>query len=128
MRSSKRGHELGFVGAIEIIKNFRHSLMRVAAIGARQIAHELVAQSPFDIVENVFLHRLHTQHACDNFHRKAFRQLRQHARGVVGLDLGDHDRDRLRIFVLQIGGENGFIDVGQLVPHRACRRGREYLP
>ena len=51
----------------------------------------------------------------------------QHAGGVLGLDLGQHHRDGLRVFVLQIVGEHRLVHVAELVPHGAARRAADLL-
>ncbi len=94
--------------------------MRVAALGARQVAHELGLEGRFDLLQHVLLHGVHAQHAGDDIDAEIARQLGQHARGMIGLQLGQDDGDRLRIFVLQIAGEHAFADIGQLVPHGAA--------
>ena len=42
--------------------------------------------------------------------------------GVVGVDLGEHHGDGLRVLVLQIVGEHVFLHVGELLPHVAAGR------
>ena len=123
----QRGEEAVLGLAVEIVEDLRHHFMGVALRGARQIRHEFDAQGLFDLVENVLLHRFHAQHALHHFEGELLRQGAEHAGGVLGLDLGQHHRDGLRIFVLQIVGENGFVHVGELVPHGAAGRTADFL-
>jgi hypothetical protein len=41
---------------------------------------------------------------------------------VFRLDLREDDGDRLRVLVLEVVGEHHFVDVAELVPHRAAGR------
>ena len=123
----QRGQEAAFGLAVEIVEDFGHVLMGVALGGAREVRHEFDAQRLFDLVENVLLHAFHAQHALHDFEREFFRQRAQHAGGMFRLDLGQHDGDGLRIFVLQVVGQNGFVHVGELVPHGAAGRTADFL-
>ena len=102
-------------------------LMRVALGGAREVGHELDAQRLLDLVEDVLLHRFHAQHALHDFQREFFGQRAQHARGMFRLDLGQHDRDGLRIFVLEIVREHRLVHIGELVPHGAAGGTADFL-
>ena len=106
--------------AVEAVEDLGDELVGVAAVGAGEVREELVAQRALDVVEHLLLHRLHAQHAHDHFHGEALGQLRQHAAGVVGLDLREHDGDGLRVFVLEIVGEHHLVHVAELVPHGAA--------
>ena len=99
----------------------------LSRLGARQVRHELGAQGLLDLVEDLALHRLHAQHAHHAFQREVLGQRRQHARGVLGLDLGQHHRDGLRVFVLQVVGEHRLVHVAELVPHGAAGRTADLL-
>ncbi len=44
------GDEAVFGLTVQIVENFRHHLMAVAAVGARQVVHELDAQCFLDLV------------------------------------------------------------------------------
>ena len=46
---------------------------------------------------------------------------------MIGLDLGQHHRDGLRVFVLQVVGQYGFVNVAQLVPHGATGRAADFF-
>src|ERR1700679_780601 len=94
--------EAAFGLAVEIVEDFGHVLVAVALGGAREVGHELDAQGLLDLVENVLLHAFHPEHALHDLERKFLRQRAQHAGGMFGLDLGEHDGDGLRIFVLQV--------------------------
>ncbi len=113
----QHGHELVLGRAVEAVEDFRHHLVAVAALGAGQIRHELAAQGALDIVDDLFLHRFHAQHAVDAFEREGLGKGREHAGGMVRADLGQDHRHRLRVFVLQIIGEDLLVHVGELVPH-----------
>ena len=117
LRSSSAVMNRLSVWRVEVVEDVGHHLVGVAPAGAREVAHELGAQGLLDLVEDFLLHRLHAQHAHDDFQREVLGQLRQHARGVLGLDLGEHDRDGLRVLVLQVVGEHGLVHVAELVPH-----------
>src|SRR5262245_57335867 len=116
----QRGDEAGLGLAVEIIEDFGHHLVGVAASGLRQVRHELDAQRLLDPLDHLLLHSLHLQHASDDVERHVLGQDREHARGMLRLQLREHDRDGLRIFVLQIIGEHLFLDVGELLPHVAA--------
>ena len=121
------GDEAAFGLAVEIVEDFRHLLMGVALGGARQVGHELDAQGLLDLVENVLLHAFHAQHALHDFQREFLGQGAQHARGMLRLDLGQHHRDGLRIFVLQIVGQHRLVHIGELVPHGAAGGTADFL-
>ena len=123
----QRGDEAAFGLAVEIVEDFRHVLMGVALGGARQVGHEFDAQGALDLVEDVLLHAFHAQHALHDFQREFLGQRGQHARGVFGLDLGEHDGDGLRIFVLEIVRQHRLVHVGELVPHGAAGRSADFL-
>ena len=89
---------------------------------ARQVRHEFAAQGALDIVDYFFLYRFHPQHAVDDFQGKCLWEGRQHAGRVIWADLGDDDRNRLRIFVLEIVGEDMLVHISELVPHRSSGR------
>ncbi|MNX78719.1 hypothetical protein D3C86_1103250 [compost metagenome] len=101
--------------------------MAVALGGPRQVGHELGAQGLLDLVEDVALHRLHAQHPLNAFQSEVLGQGRQHARGVVGPDLGQDHGHRLRVFVLQIVGEDGLVHVAELVPHGPAGGAADFL-
>ena len=46
---------------------------------------------------------------------------------MLALDLRQHHRDGLRVFVLQVVGEHRLVDVRQLVPHRTAGRTTDIL-
>jgi hypothetical protein len=117
----QRGDEAGLGLAVEVVEDVGHHLVAVALGGARQVRHEFGAQGLLDLVEDLALHRLHAQHAHDAFQGEVLGQRGQHAGGVLGLDLGQHHRDGLRVFVLQVVGEHGLVHVAQLVPHGPTR-------
>jgi hypothetical protein len=74
-----------------------------------------------------FWNRFHPQHAHDDLHGEGVRQQHQHPGGVVGLDHRQHNGDGLRIFVLQVAGENLLADIAELVPHGATGRATDFL-
>jgi hypothetical protein len=82
----------------------------------------ITSQRLLDPFQNFLLHRLHPQHAVDHVERELLREDRQYARRVFGPDFREHDRDGLRVFVLQVVGEHLFLDVGELLPHVAAGR------
>jgi hypothetical protein len=49
------------------------------------------------------------------------------SRGVFRLQLGQHHRDGLRIFVLEIVGEHLFLDVGEFLPHVAAGGAADFV-
>jgi hypothetical protein len=59
VRLLQRGQEARFGVAVEIIENFRHHLVGVAAALLRQIVHEFGAERLLDALDDVLLHRLH---------------------------------------------------------------------
>jgi hypothetical protein len=91
--------------------------IRSAESGADSSTEEAM----LDLLQHLLLHRLHPQHPLDDVDRDVLGQFAEHARGVIRFQLRQDHRDRLRIFVAQIGGEHGFADVRQLVPHRPPR-------
>ncbi len=93
--------------------------MGVALGGARQVGHEFHPQGLLDLVENILLHAFHAQHTLHHFQRKLFRQSAKNPRGMLRLDLGEHHRNGLGIFVLEIVGQHRLVHIGQLVPHGA---------
>ena len=50
--------------------------MAIALGGAREIAHEFIAERDFNFFQNIALDRLHVQHAIDTLERKIVRQCR----------------------------------------------------
>ena len=70
----ERGHEAGFGLAVEIVEDFRHHLVGVAAAGLRQVRHEFGAQRLLDALDHLLLHRLHLQHAVDDVEREVLGQ------------------------------------------------------
>src|SRR5712672_166766 len=123
----ERGHEACLGLAVETVEYFRHHLMGVAPAGLRQVGHELGAQRVLDPLDHLLLHRLHLEHAVDDLEREVLRQDGEHARRVLGLELGEHHRDRLRVLVLEIIGENLLLDVGELLPHVAPGRASDLV-
>jgi hypothetical protein len=123
----KRGHEAGFGLAVEIVEDFRHHLVGVAAPRLRQVRHEFGAQRVLDPLDHLLLHRFHPQHAVDHVEREVLGQDGEHARGMLGPQLGEHHRHGLRVFVLEIVGEHLLLDVGELLPHVAARRTADLL-
>ncbi len=126
-RSSRGGDEAAFGLAVEIVEDFRHLFMGVALGGAGQVGHELDAQGLLDLVENVLLHAFHAQHALHHFQGEFLGQGAQHAGGMFRLDLGQHHRDGLGIFVLEVVGQDGFVHIAQLVPHGAAGRAADFF-
>ena len=51
----------------------------------------------------------------------------EHARGMLGLQLRQHDGDGLRVFVLEVVGEHLFLHVGELLPHVAAGRAADLV-
>ena len=72
----------------------------------------------FQFVQNFLLHGIRVQQAHDDVHGRFAGKQGNDARRVVGFDFGQNDGDGLRIFVFQIVGQNLFVDVAELVPHR----------
>ena len=66
----QRGHEARLGLAVEIVEDFRHHLVGVAAAGLRQARHEFGAQRLLDALQHLLLHRLHLQHAVDDVERR----------------------------------------------------------
>ena len=58
---------------------------------------------------------------------EVLRQDREHARGMLGPQLGQHHRDGLRVFVLEIVRQHLFLDVGELLPHVAAGRAADLV-
>ena len=127
-----------FSSSSEVMKRvsvWRSKLLKISAItscasraaGLRQVRHEFGAQRLLDPLDHVLLHRFHPQHARDDVEREFLGQDREHARGMLGADLREHDRDGLRIFVLQIVGEHLFLHVGELLPHVAAGGSADFL-
>ena len=85
-----------------------------------QRRHEFGAQGGLDLFEDFLLHRVEVEHALDHIHRELLGQRGEHLAGVVGGDLGEHHRDGLRVFVLEVGGEDVLLHVGELLPHVAA--------
>src|SRR5690606_1121860 len=123
----QRGEEATFRLAVEIVENFRHKLVAVAAIGARQVRHEFGAKRLLDLVENFLLHGFHAEHAGYDFKREIFWQMSENAGRVLGPDFRQHYGDRLRIFILQIARENGFVHIAELFPHGATGRATNFI-
>ncbi len=67
------------------------------------------------------------QHAVDDVERELLRQDREHARGVLGPQLGQHHRDGLRVFVLEIVRQHLFLHVGELFPHVAAGGAADFV-
>ena len=116
----QRGHEAGFGLPVEIVEDFRHHLVGVAAAGLRQARHEFGAKRLLDALQHLLLHRFHLQHAADDVEREVLGQDGKHARRMLGPELGQHDGDGLRIFVLEIVRQHLFLHVGELLPHVAA--------
>ena len=117
----------------EVIKRvsvWRSKLLKISAItswasrrrGLRDVGHEFGAQRLLDALEHLLLHRLHLEHAVDDVERELFRQDGEHARGMLGAQLGEHDGNGLRVLVLQVVGEHLFLHVRELLPHVAAGR------
>ncbi len=120
LSSSSAVSEAGLGLAVEIVEDFGHHLVGVAAAGLRQVGHEFGAQRLLDALDHLLLHRFHLQHAVDHVERELLGQDAEHARGVLRLQLRQHHRDGLRIFVLEVVGEHLFLHVGELFPHVAA--------
>ena len=101
--------------------------MRVAPALLRQVGHEFGAQSLFDALDHVLLHRFHLQHAADAVERHVLGQDRQDAGRVLGPQLGQNHRDSLRIFVLEIVRQHFFLNVGELFPHVAAGGAADFI-
>ena len=101
--------------------------MRVALRGAGEICHELLAQRGFHLVQDVFLDGFHAQHAVDAFQGEVFGKCAKDLRGVFCLDLGEDDRDRLWVFILEVSSQNRFVHVAQLVPHGTTGRAANFF-
>ena len=123
----QRGDEPGFGLAVEVVEDFRHHFVQIATAGLRQVRHEFGAQRHLDALDDVLLHRFHLQHAGDDVEGEILRQDRQHARGMFGAQLRQHDRDRLRVFVLEIVRQHFFLNVGELFPHVAAGRSADFI-
>ena len=123
----QRGDEACLGLAVEVVEDLRHHLVRIAPARLRQVGHKLGAQRVFQPLDHLLLDRLHAQHARDDVEGELFGQDREHARGVLRLDLGDHHRDGLRVFVLEIVREHLFLHVGELLPHVAAGRPADFL-
>ncbi len=93
-------------------------LSRRLRVGKRR--HELGAQGLLDLFENFLLHRVERQHPLDDVHRQLFREGGEDLAGVLGVDLAQNDCDGLRVFVLEVGREDVFLNVAQLLPHVAA--------
>src|SRR5215510_1833461 len=116
----ERRHEARLGLAIEGIEDLRHLLMSVAPAGLGEARHELGAQRLLDPLDDLLLDRLHPQHAADDVERELARQDGENAGGMLGPELAEHHRDGLRVFVLQIVGEDVLLHVGKLLPHVAA--------
>ena len=114
---------------------WRSRLLKISAIISCASRRAVRARLDMNSVRSVrstpsstsFCTALHAQHAHDHFHGEALRQQRQHAGGMVGLDLGQHHGDGLRIFVLEIVGQHRLVHVAELVPHGAAGRAADFL-
>ena len=71
---------------------------------------------------------LHAQHPHHDLDREVLRQQAEHAAGVVRLHLGQHDRNRLRVFVLQVGGEHRLRSRCRACPTSCARPARGSPP
>ena len=111
----------------KLLKMSAIMLVAVALGGARQVGHEFGAQGLLDLVEDFALHGSMRSMRLTHFQGEVLGQGRQHAGGVLRLDLGQHHRDGLRVFVLQIVGEHVFVHVAELVPHGATGRTADFL-
>ena len=118
----ERGNEAGFGLAVEVVEDLGHHFMGVAPPGLRQVRHEFDPQRLFDALDHFLLHRFHLQHAVDDVERHVLGQDREHARGMLGLEFRQNHGNGLRVFVLEVIGENLFLDVGELLPHVAAGR------
>jgi hypothetical protein len=127
LRSSTKASSRVSVARSRKFEDLGHDLVVVAAMGARQVRHELRAQGLLDIVKDVLLHHLHAQHPHQRLDRGLLGQARQHPGGVLGADLGQDDRDGLRVLVLEVRGEHVLIDVAELVPDRTSGRTADVL-
>ena len=63
----------------------------------------------------------------DDVERELLGQDREHARGMLRADLREHDRDGLRVFVLEVVREHLLLHVGELLPHVAAGRPADLL-
>ena len=79
--------------------------------GLRQVRDKLIAQCMFDFLQHFTLDRAHAKDPVHHLHGEIIRQQRQHSGCVFGRNLGQHHGDRLRIFVLQIIGEYGWLHI-----------------
>ena len=117
----ERGNEAGFGLAVEVVEDFRHHLVGVAAAGLREVRHEFGAQRLLDALQNVLLHRFHLQHAVDHVEREVLGQNRKHARGVLGPELRKHDGDGLS----RVAGIGAQIAVAQVMGRKQRRAAGE---
>ena len=127
VRLLERGEEARLGLAVEGVEDLGDQLVRVAPLRLVEVRHELDAQGLLDPLEHVLLHALHAQHAVDDVEREILGQDRQHAGRLLLPDLGEHHRDGLRVFVLQVVGEHVVVHVGELLPHVAARRPADLL-
>ncbi len=107
---------------------WRSKLLKISAITSCASRRRVCDRFDMNSVRSVcstrsmtsFCTDFHLQHAVDAVERQVFRQDGEHARGVFGPQFRQHDRDGLRIFVLEIVREHFFLNVGELFPHVAA--------
>ena len=127
LRSSSAATKRALAGAVQVVEDLGHHLVRVTPGRTGQVGHELGPQGTLDAVQHVLLHALHPEHPHDDLDGEALRQQGQHAGGMIRSHLGQHDGDRLRVFVLQVVRQHRLVHVAELVPHGAAGRPADLL-
>ncbi len=122
----ERGDEARLGLAVEGVEDLGHLLVAVAALGLASVDMNSV-RSVCSIFSRISFCTGSSAACADDVHRQLLGQDRQHAGGMLGRDLGQHDGDGLRVFVLEVVGEHVLLHVGELLPHVAAGRPADLL-
>ena len=105
--------------ALHLVDDVGHARMRIDAHIAGEIQHEVLVQRLLDDAHGFLDHGLEGEHAPHQRVAHVLGHLAHHLGRAGGLHLGEDQRRRLGMLLLQIGCQNALRDTGDTLPDRA---------